>query len=160
MNTIRLSNTLFHSFDGGEPSFLKTLDAFRDNKLSVVAMQNLRKFSKKVGELNQLFIEGKNDIVNKYGSMKVNEAGEDQGMELRFDNAQGMKAYNELLQLTNEVTVDIIDLAEENRLAKEAGRSPIAMSDKEYDVLVFLFEDIKPPEGKKEKAKKSKKDAV
>lgn len=75
MNKIQLSNTLFHSFDGSESQFLKTLETFRSQPLSVKSMQSLRRFTKKVAEAYQDFVAGKNDIVNLYGTDKFSEDG-------------------------------------------------------------------------------------
>lgn len=143
MNTIKLSNSLFHAFDGQESLFLKTLDTLRGQPLSVASMQSLRKFSKEVASLYQLFLEGRNDIVNRFGIESFDENGNSTGKRLASeDSEEGIKAYNELLQLTNEVSVDIIDLAREESITGK----PITMSEKEYEALIFLFEKMEVPE--------------
>lgn len=136
MNSVNLSNSLFHSFDGQESKFLQTLGMLRNQRLSAKNMQSLRKFSKEVLKNLELFNEGKNDIVNQYGTDTKNEEGEVTGKELKFDNKEGMKAYNDLLQLSNKVDVEIINLDAE---------PDIKLSDIEYDTLVFLFEEIEAP---------------
>ena len=149
MNKIKLSNFLFHSFDWQESSFLKALDGLRSQPLSVSSMQSLRKFSRKVSSLFTLFNEGRNDIVNRYGEDHLDESGNSTGKRLLQGNSEGMKAYNELCQLTNEVSVEIIDLAKEEALTWK----PIIMSEKDYESLVFLFEEmpvIENPEASKE----------
>jgi len=143
MNKIQLSNTLFHSFDGSESQFLKTLEAFRSQPLSVKSMQSLRRFTKKVDEAYQDFVAGKNDIVNQYGTEKFTEDGVTSlGKELKWDNLEGMKAYNELLNLQTAIEVEIINLEEEEL---KTGKS-IIMSSNEYDSLSFLFEEMVVPE--------------
>ena len=52
-----------------------------------------------------------------------------------------MKAYGELCQLTNEVSVEVIDLAREEAITGK----PIIMSEKDYEALIFLFEKMESP---------------
>lgn len=139
MNTVNISNTAFHAFDGQESLFLASLDKFRSQPLSIASMQYLRKFSKEINTLSVLFNEGKNDIVNRFGEEAFDEAGNSLGKTLTGENSsEGMKAYYELCQLTNKVSIETIDLAREEAITGK----PIIMSGKEYESMIFLFESM------------------
>lgn len=131
MHSVNLSNSLFQQFNGQDSRFIQALATLRNQRLTVPNMQKLRKFSKQVIANLQLFNEGKDDIVNQYGTDAVNEAGEITGKEIKADNTAGIQAYNDLLQISNSVEIDTLDLSFEKE---------VSMSDVEYETLVFLFE--------------------
>ena len=88
MNSVNLSNALFHSTTGKESSFLSTLSAFRNQRLTAKNMQNLRKFTKQVIANYELYNEGKQDILNQYGTDAVDGEGKTTGKEIKFDNVE------------------------------------------------------------------------
>ena len=83
MHSVNLSNSLFQQFNGQESRFIQALATLRTQRLTIANMQKLRKFSKQVIANLELYNEGKDDIVNQYGTNAINEAGEVTGKEIK-----------------------------------------------------------------------------